>query len=56
MSDCCVVETSATASADLVGDKRAYFLLWRLPWIAVVASLLLKDSSLKAGIWTTAFT
>lgn len=56
MNDCCTTATSSTASADLVGDKRAHFLLWRLPWIAVVASLLLKDSSLKAGIWTTAFT
>lgn len=42
--------------SDLVSDRRAYFLLWRLPWLAVLASLLLKDSSLKAGIWTTAFT
>ena len=40
---------------DLVGDKRAYFLLWRLPWLAIVASLPLNGSSLKAGVWTTAF-
>lgn len=40
---------------DLVSDKRAYFLLWRLPWLAVAASLPLRDSSLKAGIWTIAF-
>jgi len=42
-------------AGDLVSDRRAYFLLWRLPWLAILASLLLKDSSLKAGIWTTAF-
>lgn len=40
---------------DLVSDKRAYFLLWRMPWLAILASLPLKDSSLKAGIWTLAF-
>jgi hypothetical protein len=40
---------------DLVADKRAYFLLWRLPWLAIAASLPLRDSALKAGIWTTAF-
>jgi hypothetical protein len=40
---------------DLVSDKRAYFLLWRLPWLAVAASLPLRDSSLKAGVWTAAF-
>jgi hypothetical protein len=56
MNDCCAVETGATERADLVGDKRAYFLLWRLPWVAVVASLFIKDQSLKAGIWSTAFT
>jgi hypothetical protein len=40
---------------DLVSNKRAYFLLWRVPWLAIVASLPVNDSSLKAGIWTTAF-
>ena len=35
MNDCCTTETSSTASADLVGNKRAYFLLWRLPWVAI---------------------
>jgi hypothetical protein len=56
MNDCCAPETSSSAPADLVSNTRAYFLLWRLPWVAVVASLPLKSSSLKAGIWTTAFT
>lgn len=41
---------------DLVSDKRVYFLLWRLPWLAIAASFLLKDSSLKTGIWSIAFT
>lgn len=40
---------------DLVSDKPAYFLLWRLPWLVIAASLPLRDSSLKAAIWTTAF-
>ena len=56
MNDCCTTETSTAMPSDLVGNKRVHFLLWRLPWIAVVASLLLKDSSLKGGIWTSAFT
>jgi hypothetical protein len=56
MNDCCTTETSAALPTDLVGNKRMHFLLWRLPWIAIVASLLLRDSSLKGGIWTTAFT
>jgi hypothetical protein len=32
-------KTSATVPTDLVGNKRAHFLLWRLRWIAVVAPL-----------------
>jgi hypothetical protein len=55
MNDCWTTETGATERTDLVGNKRAYFLLWRLPWVAVVVSLLVKDPSLKAVIWTIAF-
>lgn len=40
---------------DLVGNKRVALILWRIPAIAIVASTFLKDSPLKAGIWTVAF-
>ncbi len=40
---------------DLVSNKRAFLLLWRVPWVAVAVSLWLKDSPLKTAIWTVAF-
>jgi hypothetical protein len=47
--------TCPPGRTDLVSDRRAYFLLWRLPWLAIAASLPLRGSSLMAGVWTTAF-
>ena len=41
---------------DLVVDRRAQLLLWRLPTAAIAASSVLRDSPIKAGIWTAAFT
>src|SRR6266516_357709 len=40
---------------DLISGTSTQVLLWRLPAAAIVASSLLKDSPLKAGIWTAAF-
>src|SRR4051794_33854553 len=40
---------------DLIGNRRVALFLWRVPAIALVATTFLKDSPLKAGIWTVAF-
>lgn len=41
--------------ADLVDDRRLYFLLWGVPRILLIASFRLNDS-LKTAIWTGALT
>ena len=40
---------------DLVSNREAPLLLWRVPAAAIALSAFLKDGSLKAGIWTAAF-
>src|SRR6266511_3510122 len=50
-----MAECSESDLRDLVRDRRASLLLWRVPLIALIASAFLKDS-LKAAIWTGSLT
>ncbi len=50
-----MAETCAPDRIDLVAVPRTQLVLWRLPTAAIIASSVVKDSPLKAGIWTVAF-
>lgn len=51
-----MADSCAPNQRDLVSDRRTQMLLWRLPMVAIIASFFASNSTLKATIWTAAFT